>query len=923
MPPMRREGMPAMTDPRWTPEQILHHMRLPGADNIYVLGCTERRRVTMGSQQIRAVNLIHAIATKHYRDWQVGDGWHGGTYPGWKPKVLIVGGSAGGLTAAAHAAYRGATVTLVEKENELMPNLVGSERLLHPRIYEWGSPQPFDADATPDYWKGARVGIPLLDWAADDAKAVRAALQAEWNGWQKLYGIDVRTQDMPPNAGPDWPALPGAGPFDHIVLAVGFGRERRVGYPDWIDGSLGSYWRPDDLPQRTGNILICGNGDGALTDLFRASLRGFSQHRLVDILADADPDRALESQVLTIERALESHPDSIDAEYQMARAYLSMRAPRLDTWTEANLRDDVRVWLSVRPTHGYTQENAFTRAAFPLNRLILASVLRVASRKPLQPVEVIYTKETLPIVPPGDGPHHLVFRVGVEMRPAHHLLPLALRGLDELERRNRDKSEGDITRQPIWPFFGEAIDPTRLPSAQAFVPALKGSEDDVVVEYYRDVHAFECVSEAFDSVFQAAADEAFSEADATGYFRGVMRFYMLAFGKILLTDAQVWDGRFVLRLPQLWESISQYEKNTIKTKFEIRERPHAGLAHVRDALYLRPAHGKFRARPFESSLLGASINKQFAAWSETDAAHLRDGEKPSAESILRQFQADQGLPDSAIAPILESWAAFDRLLQPDTFARHPWPSPRRTRYWNVGLQLESPGAFHAALSPRAKPILEEAFHRQRQRPERGPITAYLQTQITQVGAGEPLAEEIAQIMDWFDRAYNRMTVKNQGANVFSALLLGNPPGSSEEGTREKVDKGVSILKLGQMDSAGFETVHRMWEETKKRKGKESMQKPVTGDFWRGLFDELADTLSQVNSRPEMQLKLHHASSRVIRKMEKYSSIDNFRVGWVGDLEYGQPGELAARVMKTEGQADARGVAPDESQTEAFPHNPLG
>lgn len=909
-----------MTIPRWTPDQILQHTRLPGAPNIYVLGCMERRRVTIGSQQVRAVNLIHAIATNHYRHWQLGDGWHDGNYPGWKERVLVVGGSAGGLTAAAHAAFRGATVTLVEMKDRLMPNLVDSVRLLHPRVYEWGSPQPFEVTATPDYWKGGRVGIPLLDWTADEAKKVRESLLAEWDGWQQLYKIDVRTYEVPPYGGADWPLLLKSEKFDHVILAVGFGQERRMPHPDWVDCAAKSYWEPDNLERRSGNILICGNGDGALTDLFRSCLRGFGQDRLVPVLEKVDWDRALEQRVLAIETALESHPDSADAEYEMARAYLSMRAPALDAWTANSLRDDIRVWLSVRPTHGFSKESAFARAAFPLNRLLLASLLRVAEHSCFRRLDIIYTKGNLPVVPPGDGMHHLIFRAGVDFKPVQRLLPHAAKGLDDLERRNRDKSEGDITRQPLWPFFGEAIDPTRLPSAQAFIPALKGSSDNVAVEFFRNVHTFEPISEAFDSVFQAAADTAFSDQDASGYFKGVMRFYMLAFDRILLTDAQVWDGTFMLRLPQTWRSLSPYERKIIKTKFEIRERPHHGFAHARDAFFLRKVDGRLKAKAFLSSALGDEVSEKFRAWSETEEAFLPDGHKASAESILRWFEVRHPHLGSTIQPVLESWAAFDA-ISATLFARREWPSPRRTRFWNVGLQLETPGRFHGSLTPMARKILENAFHEQQKESERSHLHEYLRKQATQVDDGDRLMEEIAQIKDWFDRAYNRMTVKNQGANVFSALLLGDAPGAAESGSLQKAD--VSILKLGEMESEGFEALHRRWEEIKSKEATDRIKKPITERFWRSLFDELAKALSPIKEANELKIKPGHQSERVVRKMAKYSSIVNFRIGWVGDLEYGQPGEQAARVMKTEGEADDSGDAPGESRTEAFPQNPLG
>jgi hypothetical protein len=137
------------------------------------------------------------------------------------------------------------------------------------------------------------------------------------------------------------------------------------------------------------------------------------------------------------------------------------------------------------------------------------------------------------MVPPGDGMHHLVFRAGVErIKPVEALLPDSAGELKKLEELNKDKSAGDITRQPIWPFFGEAIDATSRPSPSAMISALSCNEtaERYMVEVFRNVGQFHVFTEALDSVFQAAARRAFMcPKDADIYFKGVLRFYMLAF----------------------------------------------------------------------------------------------------------------------------------------------------------------------------------------------------------------------------------------------------------------------------------------------------------------------------------------------------------------------------------------------------------
>jgi hypothetical protein len=934
---------------RWTPERLLEHMRLKNLrlqekTKIYVLGCTETRRVTMGSQQMRAVNLTHSLATQHFDAWKKGHLDKPAFYPGWNEKVLVIGGSAGGLTAAAHAAYRGATVVLLEAADKLMPSMDGSDRLLHPRLYEWGSPQPFEKNNSADYWMGPKVGLPLLDWEADPAHRVRARLLAEWEGWSDLYKIKVQMRTkVPPLAETNWPSADIDGSnFDHIIFATGFGVERRPTPPDWVEWLSGSYWQNDDLDRRVGDIVICGNGDGALTDLFRACLKGFQQAKFVDILSKADPDRALETRVLEIERKLESTA-SEGADLEMAKAFLALEAPRLDDDVEKMLRADVRVRLSTRTRTTpdglpfSAEEAAFARAAFPLNRLLLASVLRVSRKRGNPPVSVVLTRERRDFPDPrGDGKESVVFRGGVEkfearrgdrtllVAPIDYLLGAAENDavsddLDDLRNRNKDKSEGDITRQPIWLFFGEAINP-ELPSAQAFIPAPAASEDQRVLEIYRDVNQFCIISDVFDSVFQNASDVSISAADEKYYFRGVIRLYSLVYNQIFLTDAQFWDGRFWLKFPDVWDEMNAYEQRLFQKKFVIRQRPFDKLGNVRDAFFLAHAGGAWKAREFNSSLLGPELVQKFMGWAKGGGTSLRPA-TPSAESVLTQFASDIGdsQDQERVKRIVDGWRRLDALVNGGNLHTESWPRPKTHgfRYWHHMQQLESPGLFYSGLPEKAREILLEAFKYERDSGARGVRTAYLKVKIEEFSAVDPdLAASVGQIQDWFDRAYNRMTARNQGANVFSSLRLGDTPGIHKSGTPHKVN--VSLSTLGEMPSDAFQEISTKWDEKIGRRDG-ALSKPVTESFWDATLETLGTFLADVKTAPAIiPREGPGVDARAVQKMLRWSSIDSFKVGWVGDLDTGEPGETAARSVTTEGEEiGGDGLRPDESATEYF------
>src|SRR5262249_19132808 len=111
-------------------------MRVRGMPRVFVLGSFERR-VTIYSQQVRALNLVGALLRT-------------AELPPDK-KVAVLGGGSSGLTFAAGALHRGARVTVLEREKTLLSLFrYGAQRWLHPRVYDW----PFPGS------EHARAGLP-------------------------------------------------------------------------------------------------------------------------------------------------------------------------------------------------------------------------------------------------------------------------------------------------------------------------------------------------------------------------------------------------------------------------------------------------------------------------------------------------------------------------------------------------------------------------------------------------------------------------------------------------------------------------------------------------------------------------------------------------------------------------------------------
>src|SRR5262245_10695760 len=139
---------------------LLPYFRLSPFKHAYVLG-SFASRVTIYSQQVRALNLIDAIFDQneeHLLPEQT--------------RILIVGAGVAGLTAAAAAARRGAEVVLLEKEADVLTiQRHNTQRYLHPHIVEWPNAG----------WEIDQANLPVLSWSANTTKVVFDNMRDTWN----------------------------------------------------------------------------------------------------------------------------------------------------------------------------------------------------------------------------------------------------------------------------------------------------------------------------------------------------------------------------------------------------------------------------------------------------------------------------------------------------------------------------------------------------------------------------------------------------------------------------------------------------------------------------------------------------------------------------------------------------------------------
>jgi hypothetical protein len=276
-----------MTMPKPTPEELLGSYRV--SDECYTIGPFFADGVTILKQQIRALNLVFALAeTKRIRNELDETAVK-------EPArdIAVIGGGVAGMTAAAAAAKLGNNVWHFEQRPELCHLQAGCDtRAVAPHIYDWpkaGSESPY-------------AGLPLLNWqagtAAEFARYVikgHEAIEKEAGDRFRLHlgattfvsGMTVKWDN---SLGGE---RGGSREFQLIIIATGFGIERGV-----HDQHSPSYWRNDSLNQltpgvtseKTEQILVSGTGDGGLIDLLRAKIRGFNQAWIIDDLFSEEPE---------------------------------------------------------------------------------------------------------------------------------------------------------------------------------------------------------------------------------------------------------------------------------------------------------------------------------------------------------------------------------------------------------------------------------------------------------------------------------------------------------------------------------------------------------------------------------------------------------------------------------------------------------
>lgn len=377
------------------PADIIEGARIVERPGAYVLGCYDSR-ITFYSQQVRALELAHALHHQH----------HVASHA----RIAVIGGGAGGVTiAAALALESDATIFLYERSDVLMPlQRESRRRRLDPHIYEWPR-----QDAQHEL-----AELPLLDWKSGSAVEVRDAVLREFTELRAAVGdrpvvhlSHLVTSVVPKTNGFDihferegdcGAREQAQTEVDIVIFAFGFGIEPLRGIPNTITES---YWRDAGVPgpEIEGNprprFFVSGNGDGGLIDLVAAASTAFDHSATIRAIAQRPGVRALAERLLAIDNDARA-ADAAGYGFDFMAAYdasigADVQALGLVDEVAGRLRPGVQLFFQTR------EADLMSIRTATLNRLVVYLVIKACVRDASRRFEHIVCANVTSLDPPA------------------------------------------------------------------------------------------------------------------------------------------------------------------------------------------------------------------------------------------------------------------------------------------------------------------------------------------------------------------------------------------------------------------------------------------------------------------------------------------------------------------------------------------
>ena len=420
-----------------TEQSVIEDAVVPDTGCVFFLGCFEKR-VTFYSQQVRALNLVHALLSEDVVRSKNG-------------RVAVIGGGLAGVTVAAAFARAAPEIKVViyESRDSLLGLQRGARaRFVHPHIFDW----PVRAD------EGDEAGLPLLNWRAGFATDIVAQLDKEFESIVRHSRIDVRTgqkvTDIEVTAGIAAKVTTTGGVsselYDAVIVCVGFGLEREV-----TPQANPSYWSPSILPapflseQSAYSIFVSGNGDGGLADFALAAFGAKDHQQILSLVTGYPGLEQLRAELLTIDNEAWKTED-----FDIHAAYISRLTPLVPKHLLRDvfdlLRPSVKIILHTR------ENNLLRRDTAVLSRFLVFLIIAADSKFNRNSIETV-TGVNFSLATDGTGavllPGRPLFVPQIRMLRFGPDAQTNMQPFDDLAQRYQRVHASRLSRRPTTPML--------------------------------------------------------------------------------------------------------------------------------------------------------------------------------------------------------------------------------------------------------------------------------------------------------------------------------------------------------------------------------------------------------------------------------------------------------------------------------------
>jgi hypothetical protein len=307
---------------------------------------------------------------------------------------------------------------------------------------------------------------------------------------------------------------------------------------------------------------------------------------------------------------------------------------------------------------------------------------------------------------------------------------------------------------------------------------------------FDDLYGF---TDLYDSVLQRNVDEQSRRAGVSAHmkaFHGRLRIDLAIRNRLILTDTQVYDGRFF---------VGYLARHADETEWQLIRDRAAVLVRNEDP-------GACRMEFCRSHSVG---RKQFAfslledpARVEIERVLANEAQSFAWPSLLALFHDVGGVDQALLQQIEEGWRLLDQNLMPlQKWHTHPGA---------IGFHIDSYGLekFGELLieirEPQSKEVLKRVYEYRRKRSK---VDELMSAELAATDPSSAVCKELRRIEDWYHRGYNRALARSHGAHSIECMRAGPTMALRLEFTQHAFTIGKGVCeRIAELPSLEFKKV---------------------------------------------------------------------------------------------------------------------